>query len=275
MDQTAVTDWLLNLIKHVRESIPPELLPNAGWAGLTLLAIGLLVGVFGAYYAKGILCIVMGGIGCAVGAIGAEVFEFPQLLGGLVGLLGFAAIAYYSYKLLVGILVGLLVSGIALFAYGHDTWLPELLKFDPNDISSPTTDEFVLPTAQQQEAHNHPTLLGYLRGFGQHLKQLRPQVSQNATVLSILALVLGFVFGAFSTRWALILSCAAVGTVLCIIGLTGFAETFAAGGWEERLAQHPNGTLAFMASSFLLSMLVQYRLTQQTPLPQAQKKPTK
>ncbi len=119
----------------------------------------------------------------------------------------------------------------------------------------------------------NPRLLAYLDGFYQHVREVQPQLTKNTAVLSTLFMIGGFAVGVLLTRWALILSCAAIGTVLFNLSLATFADAFAPGGWTERLALHPNATLAFISTTLVLSMLIQFRMTQQSSSASTSEKP--
>ncbi|MCH8913795.1 MAG: hypothetical protein IIA33_09540, partial [Planctomycetes bacterium] len=90
---------------------------------------------------------------------------------------------------------------------------------------------------------------------------------------STLFMIGGFAVGVLLTRWALILSCAVIGTVLFNLSLATFADAFAPGGWTERLSLHPNATLAFISTTLVLSMLIQFRMTQQSSSASTAEKP--
>ncbi len=278
MDETTLSEGLMIFMDRARQTlewmVPPDLMPGAGLAGLILLAAGLFSGIFGVHYSRGILSAILGGLGFAIGFIAAGVFEIAPILGGLAGLLALASLGYYTHRLWVGAAVGLLASSIGLFAYGHDSVWPAFLDYEPNPAMIDQGEvAYELQSVSAQEAYLNPRLLDYLEGFYQHLKDVQPQVSQNAAVISTLCLVAGFVLGVFLTRWALILSCALIGTVLVNLSLASFAEAFAPGAWTERLSQHPKAVLAFISTCFLLSVLIQFRITQQTTPPAPSEKP--
>ena len=105
------------------------------------------------------------------------------------------------------------------------------------------------------------------------MKDIHPQVTRNTAVIAILCAFIGFVLGAILTRWALTLSCALIGTLLFNLSLVTFAESFAPQGWTNHLAQHPQAALAFVLTCFVLSILIQFRMTQQTTLPASADKP--
>ena len=75
------------------------------------------------------------------------------------------------------------------------------------------------------------------------------------------------------TRCALILYCAVIGAVLFNLRLASFADAVAPGGWTERLSLHPNATLAFISTTLVLSMLIQFRMTQQSSSASTVEKP--
>lgn len=273
MDQTALSERLSAILNRAQETlelmIPPDVMPSAGLVGLTLLAVGLFFGIFGAQYAKGILSAVLGGLGFAIGYIAANTFEIPPLLGGLAGLLALACLGYYTYRLWVGVAVGLLASSIGLFAYGHDSLWPASLKYEPNAVSVDSGQvNYQLQPAKEQQSRLNPQpvqyLMDYVRGLWEHLREAQPQISKNAAVVSTFSLVVGFAVGLLLTRVAVILACAFIGTMMVNLSLATFAEAFAPGGWSARIANHPQAALAFIFTCFLLSMLIQFRMTQQT-----------
>lgn len=269
MDEVIVSDWVFTFIDRTRQTvemlIPPNVMPQASVAGVVLLAAALFSGIYGAHYARGILSAILGGLGFAIGYIAAEAFEIAPLLGGLAGLLALASLGYYTHRLWVGVAVGLLASTIGLLAQGHDTVWPALLAYEPTEISTDATGvSYHLGSIEEQQTLISPEILEYFRGFYNHLVEVQPQVSRDAAVVWILCVIGGFVLGVALTRWALILACAAMGSVLLNMSLATFAEAYAPGGWTERLSMHPKAALAFIGTSFLLSLLVQFRMTQQS-----------
>ncbi|MCZ6652195.1 MAG: hypothetical protein O7D91_04125 [Planctomycetota bacterium] len=278
MEQTSLSQWFVTFMDRAGQTvellIPRDLMPGATMTGVALLAAGLFCGIYGAHYARGILSAILGGLGFAIGVIAARTFGIPPILGGLAGLLALASLGYYSHRLWVGVGVGLLASSIGLFVYGQDSVWPAFIEYKAEPVlTEPGDFEYALPSAEQQETVLNPRLLAYLDGFYQHLREIQPQLTRNTAVLSTLFMIGGFAVGVLLTRWALILSCAVIGAVLFNLSLATFADAFAPGGWTERLSLHPNATLAFISTTLVLSMLVQFRMTQQSSSASTAEKP--
>ena len=278
MEETSVSQWLVTFMDRAGQTvellIPRDLMPGATMTGVALLAAGLFCGIYGAHYARGILSAILGGIGFAVGVIAARTFELAPILGGLTGLLALASLGYYTHRLWVGVGVGLLASTIGLFVYGQDSVWPAFIDYEAEPMFASAGDaEYALPSAEEQTTVLNPRLLAYLDGFYQHLREVQPHLTQNTAVLSLLFMIGGFAVGVLLTRWALIMSCAVIGAVLFNLSLATFADAFAPGGWTERLSMHPNATLAFVATSLVLSMLIQFRMTQQSASASTSEKP--
>ncbi|MCH8053095.1 MAG: hypothetical protein IH895_03470 [Planctomycetes bacterium] len=278
MEQTSLSQWFVTFMDRAGQTvellIPRDLMPGATMTGVALLAAGLFCGIYGAHYARGILSAILGGLGFAIGVIAARTFEIAPILGGLAGLLALASLGYYSHRLWVGVGVGLLASSIGLFVYGQDSVWPAFIEYKAEPVlTEPGDFEYALPSAEQQETVLNPRLLAYLDGFYQHLREIQPQLTRNTAVLSTLFMIGGFAVGVLLTRWALILSCAVIGAVLFNLSLATFADAFAPGGWTERLSLHPNATLAFISTTLVLSMLIQFRMTQQSSSASTAEKP--
>ncbi len=278
MEQTSLSQWFVTFMDRAGQTvellIPRDLMPGATMTGVALLAAGLFCGIYGAHYARGILSAILGGLGFAVGLIGARSLGLAPILGGLAGLLALASLGYYSHRLWVGVGVGLLASSIGLFVYGQDSVWPAFIEYKAEPVlTEPGDFEYALPSAEQQETVLNPRLLAYLDGFYQHLREIQPQLTRNTAVLSTLFMIGGFAVGVLLTRWALILSCAVIGAVLFNLSLATFADAFAPGGWTERLSLHPNATLAFISTTLVLSMLIQFRMTQQSSSASTAEKP--
>ena len=278
MEQTSLSQWFVTFMDRAGQTvellIPRDLMPGATMTGVALLAAGLFCGIYGAHYARGILSAILGGLGFAIGVIAARTFGIAPILGGLAGLLALASLGYYSHRLWVGVGVGLLASSIGLFVYGQDSIWPAFIEYKAEPVlTEPGDFEYALPSAEQQETVLNPRLLAYLEGFYQHLREIQPQLTRNTAVLSTMCMIGGFAVGALLTRWALILSCAVIGTVLFNLSLATFADAFAPGGWTERLSAHPNATLAFISTCLVLSMLIQFRMTQQSSSASTAEKP--
>ena len=277
MDTTSLSQWLVASMKWadrtVQFMVPPDLIPGAMMTGVALLAAGLFCGIYGAHYARGIMSAILGGLGFAVGVIAARTFGLAPILGGLAGLLALASLGYYTHRLWVGIGVGMLASSIGLCVYGQGTALA-ILDYDPESVLvEPGEPEYTLRSAEEQKTLLSPRLLDYGKGLRQHLQEVQPRITQNTAVLSTLFMIGGFAVGVLLTRWALIASCAVTGAVLFNLSLATFADAFAPGDWTERLSLHPNVTLAFISTSLVLSMLIQFRMTQQSSSASAAEKP--
>ena len=130
--------------------------------------------------------------------------------------------------------------------------------------------EFEVPAQEVVQT----TPWSYLRGFYDHLAETRPDISKRTLALAAVMLIGGFAWGTWFTRGALIVATALGGTLLFTAGLGAVAEALAPQGWDGRLAQHPKLSIAFLASCFLLSSLVQYRFTQEPPSSPAGDQPT-
>ncbi len=279
MEETSLSQWLVKFIdwagQTVELMVPRDLMPGATMTGVALLAAGLFCGIYGAHYARGILSAILGGLGFGIGVIAARSFEIAPVLGGLAGLLALASLGYYTHRLWVGVAVGMLASSIGLFVYGQES-VSTVLDYRPEPVlanADTGQPEYALPTAEEQESLLNPRLLAYLDGLYQHLREVQPRLTQNTAVLSTLFMIGGFAVGVLLTRWALILSCAVIGAVLFNLSLATFADAFAPGGWTERLSMHPNATLAFVSTSLVLSILIQFRMTQQSSSASAAEKP--
>ncbi len=278
MEETSLSQWLIKFMEWAGQTVelmvPRDLMPGATMTGMALLAAGLFCGIYGAHYARGILSAILGGLGFAIGVIAARSFGIAPVLGGLVGLMALASLGYYTHRLWVGVGVGLLASSIGLFVYGQDSIWPAFLDYKAEPILADAGDSgYALPSAEEQESMLNPRLLAYLDGFYQHLREVQPQLTKNTAVLSTLFMIGGFAVGVLLTRWALIVSCAVIGAVLFNLSLATFADAFAPGDWTQRLALHPNATLAFISTSLVLSMLIQFRMTQQSSSASTSEKP--
>jgi hypothetical protein len=250
-----------NVRDTVEQSVPAEALPKVLWLGLGLLAGGLVVGVFGALIARGAISIVLGGAGLVFGAKLATQFGVPHIAGGLLGFAALASVGFFAHKMWVGLGVATLTSAIGLFAYGHDTYWPEFVHYDPQVTASAATVSFEIPSdTGAQQARRNP--VAYLQGFYNDLKARNPALTNKASVVALVCAVAGFCWGLWFTRGALIICCATAGTMLLGASLAALAEAVVGQGWEARLANHPQMTMAFIICSFLLSNLVQYRFTQ-------------
>ncbi len=250
-----------NVRDTVEQSVPEQALPKVLWLGLGLLAAGLVVGVFGALIARGSISLVLGGTGLVLGAKLATQFGVPHIAGGLLGFAALASVGFFAHKMWVGLGVATLTSALGLFAYGHDTYWPEFVHYDPQATAAVDSVTFEVPAdGVARRAGRNP--ITYLQGFYNDMKARNPSLTNKASVVAMVCAVLGFCWGLWFTRGALIVCCATAGTMLLGASLAALAEAVVGQGWEARLANHPQMTMAFIICSFLLSNLVQYRFTQ-------------
>ncbi len=267
MDVSQVSSWFVDMVAQTRRTfelhVPSDLLPGPDWAGLTLVAAGLLLGIYGSHYARVLLTLALGGVGYLVGTVVAERMQLQQpILGGAIGAVVLAGITYVTFRFWVGVAVALLAATVGLAVFGHDSVWPAFLDYRPNPITEPVAggDEYVLLPPDVQQANRHPNPAAYLAGFYDTFKQDQPLVAKRGTLITILCLVGGFILGAVGTKLALMLSSAVAGTLLFGAGLASLAEAWAPAGWESRLSDHPNGLLVFIGACLLLSLLVQIRI---------------
>lgn len=279
MNENTALDWLTQVNLKIRDSIdlvvPGDETPNLFAVAMVLLASGLLFGVFGARFARPFLSVVLGSGGLIIGAKVANHYAFPIPIGGLLGFAALAAICYHFHRVWVGVAVALLAGTIGSFGYGHDTVWPEFIAYARTE-SMPEPPE---PPAQVAPGIDIggisiPNPWPYLKEFHRRFQISQPEESKFSLGILSVCVILGFLFGALYTRWALILSCATIATILICSGTATFADRFVEPGWEARLSPHPIGTLGFIGCCLLLSTLAQYRLTQpRTPPPKPPQKP--
>ncbi|MCG3138176.1 MAG: hypothetical protein HJJLKODD_02037 [Phycisphaerae bacterium] len=264
---------LLQFITQMRELIqlyvPREHLPAGLWFAVTLLSAGALLSVFGSSYARGILSAAAGGLGFLVGAQIAQHYALNMVAGGIGGFVFLALLGYLFHRFWVGLAVALVCAAAGSAFYAHQPLLSELKTYEQTRRGFVSEEQtvFTIPTVAENESYKNPTLRSYLTGFYTQFKLHQPQVEQRGLWIVLGGLVIGFALGVTLTRLALILSCALVGMTVLYTGLTVLAERYAPTGWEQNLVQHPLVTLGFLAAGYLLSMLIQFRLTQPPPKP--------
>jgi len=223
--------------------------------------------VLGAKLARFVLtcaCIVAGGyIGLNIVApdSGFHPVLCLALGGAAVGTLG-----YLSYRLWVGILAAFVMAALALGAFSYHRVMPCLAEIDPGSpiaaTELPSASDIVLPSPEQLEQAK-ASAKQKLTEYWDFAKQRDADLEPHARSLGLTAALFGLLLGVAAVRLTVILCTSFLGTLLVGSGVTGLVS-----GIDPRfykaVASHPHFGLSALGLCFVISLILQARLTRNT-----------
>jgi hypothetical protein len=255
-----MSEWLHQFESVMRYHMPAGDLSIPLWPTLGALLAGIVLSLAGAKLLRAAVALCFTGAGVALGSILAERFAFSTIVGVLGGAALFGAIGYLLFRpwmaLLCGVIAVVVVAGATTAQDLPAVWQ----GFEDHRIAAGAVGDegFAIPTAEAQAAEQTMTLAAYGREFVEYVQQYQPELARKTVVMSALAFAIGFFFGLFFHRVAMVLGTVALGTLL--IGGAGLllGERY----WPQavdRVLAHPRIGLGVAAGWMVLSILTQYR----------------
>jgi hypothetical protein len=252
----------------VDQHVQPEWLSQAVPLALICLVAGIGMSVLGtkmSRLAMGLGFVVLGGV---AGAFFGREFVFPLPVCIVTGAVMIGAIGHLTYRLWVGVAAAVVLSSLALGAFGYQRILPHVPEFREeamvgwSPVEGPV--QFALPSPEQQQEYLAESPKRWAQNLWAHVTVRDAQVERHGKALALVALLTGLCLGVVAVRWALILTTSLVGTALVT---TAAATLFAHATPEsyQSFADHP-GMVGVGVGGFLAtSLIVQTLLTRQAP----------
>lgn len=249
------------IVQHAPADMLKEALPFA----LICLVAGTALSVLGAKLARfALTCgfVLLGGAG---GIFVARHTGYPQPLCGLAGALMLGVIGFQTFRLWVGVAAAIVLSAVALGAFGYKQVTPHYTEFHQMAAQADSSGEsFALPTPQEQQAYLDRTPEQWMGEFRDFVSQRDANLEPKGRALGLAALVTGLCLGLLAIRTALILSTSLVGTSMVSVAiatvLTGSIE-----GSLNALEKHPILVGVGVGAFFFTSLIVQTLLTRKAP----------
>jgi len=266
-----VMDQIGSIVEQTRlfvvQHAPSDVLREAVPAGIVFLIAGIGLSVLGAKLSRPGITLAWGIFGAFVGAYVARLSGFPTVVCAAVGALMVGLIGYQTFRLWIGVAAALVFSSATLGVFGYQKVIPHVGEFERAIVlpSATVGGEFVLPTAEQQQAYRDPSPREWFQQFWSYVTQQDATVSPNSRALGIAALITGLCVGILATRWALIVATSLVGTAMVATGAATLMSHISGGESIHALQKHP-ALMGVAVGGFLLtSIVLQAMLTRSGP----------
>ena len=250
----------------VTHSVPPQMMERTVAISIVLLVMGIGVSVLGAKLARPGLTALIGLLGGLGGVLFAQKAGFNAVIGGLVGAGMFATIALLTFRIWVGVATAVVVSFLALGAFGYHRVAPFAPEFEGMIASSPTTEvaKFTIPSAKDQQAYRDRTPQQWADEFWAFATGKDAALELNSWLVGLGALAGGLFLGVIAMRWMLILSTSVFGTVLVASSVATLIAHSVPESYQA-FPKHP-GIVGMGVGAFLVtSLILQTLLTRKAP----------
>jgi len=257
----------------VANHVPPESLPPALPVAVGVFVLGVGFAVLGARLARPVVVILFAIVGSLIGARIGYDYQHPVPLTAVLGATALGSLAFVTFRLWVGVLAGLVLSSIALGAFGSRNIWPHLLEYDRQvaaGVIGAVPADFSIPDAGQAASRGCERMQAYASDFWEYLRQRDADVERNVGMVGIAAGICGLMLGLLAVRFTVVVFSALVGTSLVTTGLTVLGTTWAP-NVHQAVTADPRIALAVVGGVFLGSVVIQTLLTRKpappTPTP--------
>lgn len=240
-----------------------------------VLVAGIGMSVLGAKLSRVGMTVGFALLGGALAINLCQSTELPPAVCGLGGALLLGTVGFLTFRLWVGVVVGLVVAVLAVGTFGYQRYHQILPEFQESRLVGQTAsleDGPVIPTEAQQQANLARTPDDVAREFWSFVEEKNPGAQNRLQTIGGAALLLGLFFGVIAARWALIFATGVVGTLLVTAGALGIL-TDAFPKALQAFGDHPGLSGAAMGAFLLSSFILQTMLTRKAPGGKQSKKP--
>lgn len=248
------------------QNVPPEFQERTVAIAAVFLVGGIALSVLGAKMAKPAMTTVLGLLGALGGVVFARNTGIHDAIGGLVGAVMFGTVSHLTFRLWVGVASALVLSTLALGAFGYQEVVPHLKDFDGMVTWSPVEGQqtFTLPSPKQQAANIQPEFKEWAKDFWAFASQRDERLPINSQLVGFGAAAVGLFLGVVAVRWMLILATSVVGTGLVTTAVATTVAHYSPGS-EQTFLSH-SGVMGMGVGAFLVSSLIlQTLLTRKAP----------
>ncbi|RJP39703.1 MAG: hypothetical protein C4547_03320 [Phycisphaerales bacterium] len=259
-----MSEFLNAIQTFLQQSVSQATLEQAPKVAVVALIVGVLLSVLGAKLARSALTLAGVVVGGYVGLnILAHDTDFPRALCVLLPAAIVGGIAYQSYRLWSGALAATLITALAMGTFSYQRVLPYVAELQAAAAeaaaSVPPPGQLELPTADQ--LHAAPASAAEtLRGYWTRASEADPRLVPHARSLATAAALMGLLVGMIFLRASMILCTSFLGTVLLGSGMTEIIRAFSPGFYQS-LVDYPNVGATAMGACFVISLIMQARLT--------------
>ncbi len=262
-----MSDVLTTIQTFLRDTVPQATLDQAPKAAIVALFAGVMLSVLGAKLSRFALTAAGVVVGGYIGlVILAHDTQMPRALCVLVPAAVVGGIGYQSYRLWSGLLAASLVTALALGTFSYQRVLPYVADLQASAQHAvaqvPPPDQVVLPSAEALQTAQ-ASAMETLKGYWTQASTVDPQLTPHARSLGTATALLGLLVGMIFLRASMILCTSFLGTVLLGSGLAALIQSISPGFYQS-LVDHPNIGGTAMGLCFVISLIMQARLTRQS-----------
>ena len=254
----------------IEHNVPVEMLQRTVALSILALIIGIGLSVLGAKMAKPALTTALALVGGVFGVAFAQLAGYSGMpgpvVGGAVGAVMFGIVGALTFRIWVGVVTAVVLSSIALGAFGYDRVIPHVAEFD-GMVTWPTVtgaSEFSVPSPQQQQVYRDRSPRQWAEEFWAFATGKDASLAVNGKLICLGALAAGLFLGVIAMRWMLILSTSVLGTVLVASSVATMITHSVPDAYQTILG-HP-GVVGMGVGGFLVtSLILQTLLTRKAP----------
>jgi len=211
---------------------------DANWAafiGICAVVIGVLVGLYGAYLSRFLLCMVFGGAAAGLGwLVALRVGVSPLVVAGISAVVA-VGLAAFLYRVVAGVVTAGLVAGMALGFYSVKIAWPEVGAFE-DWVSGGAGREIELVSAAEQIENLQPKAGERMGQFWDFLQERRPSTRREVELLAVAAGGMGLLVGLLLPRLVMTVWLSLAGAVLSVSGVLTLLAVYRP-GWFEQIGQ--------------------------------------
>lgn len=245
---------------------PADALKQAMPVALICLLVGVGLSVLGAKLARFSMSCGFTLLGGAIGVYFSRQTGFSPLVCGALGALMVGVIGYQTYRLWVGMAAAVVLSSLAVGAFGYSQIVPHVAEFQQVEtvaaLDGNTT--FVLPSPQEQEAYRARTPAQWAGELWAFIAEKNIHLERNAKAVVLAAMVTGLCLGVIAVRTALILSTSIMGTFFVSTGMATLLTHSVPEAYQA--CAHNPALVGMGVGGFLVtSLIIQTMLTRNAP----------
>lgn len=242
------------------QNVPADFQNRSVLLAIGVLIAGIGISSLGAKLARPGFTALVGALGATIGVWFSRQLGHQDVVGGLVGAAMAGTVAFLTYRMWVGILVGAVMASVALGSLGYQKVVPHAGEFQRTTMISPAS--LTLPTIEQQDAYIQQSPQEWMSKFWAFCRDRDASLEQNSRLIGVGAAMFGLFLGVIAVRWTMILATSVLGAVFVTSSLMTLSSEIAPNAYRSFLT-HPGlvgtGIGAFMVTSWIVQTLVTRR----------------
>lgn len=215
-----MSQWLDLIQKLAHYHLPEARIAIPLWGAAGTLLVGITLWLVGARLIHGAVILAFVTAGAAIGARGAEHFGFSIIVGILVGALVCGVAGVLLFRMWVAFLTAIVAAAVAC-AITAGPRLPELFddfSGSPSALGMRGTDGYAPPSPEAQAANRDGDPVLVVQRFATYAWEHEPQLCRRALVAGGASMLIGMLIGIWAYGWSLALGAGLGGTLLAASG---------------------------------------------------------